>query len=434
MRRVAIFLILRVGFVLLSLPPLICPMSYFEKKLSLGVLSAICVVASPIAYAVEIDTSSNAVFDLYFFGNGEVAQLGENLSGVTDYNNGLDLQQITGWTDWTGTPSSANENLWTQAQKQAMTEAVAAWTDTIQNVYDTQGGTRRKMRIGFFLDDATRSESLMDASMTGYASYATTTSDFANGSPVNLYSVPEWLWRDGKSATVSPPSSSTSGSFWNYNLLPNAENCIEVAIVINPEQLVYSNGLATRVERSTEDLKKVAMHELGHAMGMDSKMYSASESYPKSNLITTWDSLMMIGDNQRVVTLGEDGKLVYAYENFRELCAEGWSLYEAWFNSGEGEEKLIRLQNADGEVVNLLVTAGTNVEGNSLVHLLGELGKQNDVLGPGGLQGAEFTELDLTALRMLGWQVAIPEPSSFGLLAGLGALALVGMRRRGKKN
>ena len=40
-------------------------------------LAALLVAAT--GHAFEADLTSNDVFDLYFFGNGEVAQLGENL-------------------------------------------------------------------------------------------------------------------------------------------------------------------------------------------------------------------------------------------------------------------------------------------------------------------------------------------------------------------
>lgn len=390
-------------------------------------LAALFVAAT--GHAFEADLTSNAVFDLYFFGNGEVAQLGENLSGYQDVT-GLDTQQIAGWVDWTGTNPEDRSSQWTQEQKNAVAEAVAAWTNVIQTTYDPDGDGRRKLRIAFFLDDASRNESLMDPGMNGYASCAWTTRDNVNGNVVNMYSVVEWVWRENGATRVYPGSIST-GAYWNYNLLPSGETCVEVAIVINPEVTVYSPEGVTTQLRSAEDIKKIVMHELGHAMGMESKMFHASESYPRTGLVTTWDSLIMVGEDTRVVTLDERGKVAYSYANFKELCAEGWSLYETWYNTQNGEEKLLRLQK-DGETVNLLVTAGTNVEGNSLVHLLGELGasEYDDVLGPTGLQSSVFSELDLTALRMLGWEVAIPEPSAFGLLAGLGALALVGTRRR----
>lgn len=382
-----------------------------------GAVSSLTLLAASSAHAFVADTTSNDVFDIYFFGNGEVAQLGENCFGTADLSTGLYNDEIAAWTDWTGTDPAGKSNQWTEEQKRAMTEAVSVWTNTIQNTYGEEYS--RKMRIGFFLDDGSRSESLMDPGMTGYARYARTTANYKNETPVNTYSVAEWLWREGGAETVSPPSFSASGSPWNSNLLPEQSNCIEIAIVVNPEGL------------EADELKKVAMHEIAHAMGMDSTMYHMHDSYPRTNLVTTWDSLMMTGDDQRVVML-ENGKIVYAYDTFSALCSEGYSLYQNWYKGETDGDKLLRLQDESGESV-LLYVASINVEGNSLVHLLGELGESeyDDVLGPTGLQGDAFTELDLTALRLLGWSV-IPEPSSFGLLAGTVALLLAGARRKRK--
>lgn len=403
-------------------------MSSYRNPLCVGVLSAALWTAA--AHAVEIDTTSNAVFDLYFFGNGEIGQLGENLSGNTYSGTGLDYQQVSGWKDWSTSEEISTKSYWTEEQKQAVVDAVSAWTDLIGNVYDSEN---RKMRIGFFLDDASRADSQMDKGMTGYASYATTMANPVGLNPTNTYSAVEWLWRDGKSATVTKPDSFAEGVFWNSNLLPTKEgvNCIEVAIVLNPEKTDYSDGTERIFERTAEEIKRITMHELGHAMGMDSKMFLANGTI--SGNVTTWDALLMLGDG-RIVSLGEDGKPVYAYDSFDALCAAGWQAYETWYNEKTGEEELLRVQNEKGDVALVLVSQTNNVPGNALVHLLGELGVENhdDVLGPSGLQGAVFTERDLAAIRALGWQV-VPEPSMFGCFAGVIALALAGTRRNRRR-
>ena len=227
---------------------------------------------------------------------------------------------------------------------------------------------------------------------------------------------------------VTLPASSPSGVYWNNNLLPSGENCIEIAIVLNPERMVFSGSTVTIEDISSEDLKRVAMHEIGHAMGVDSRIYGAGGV--QTDLVSTWDSLMFLDENQKVITLSEDGKYAYAYESFDALCAAGWSLYQTWYSSGKGGEILLRLKNDAGESVDLFISA-RNIEGNSLVHLLGELGASDhdDVLGPSGLQSAVFSERDLAALRILGWQV-VPEPAAFSLLIGLGTLGLTVTRRR----
>lgn len=398
-----------------------------SQKKSVPLVLLLASLTASSVHGFEADTASDAVFDLYFFGNGEIGQLGENLSYRYE-RTGLDSQQVAGWVDWTDGATQSTQSYWTADQKQAVIEAVNAWTSVIGNAY---GDYQRKMRIGFFLDDASRSASLMDVGMSGYASYASTSATPSGNAPTNFYSTVEWLWRDGKSAIVNPPSSASSGSFWNYNLLPDQADCIEVAIVLNPEKLVFANGTASTEAMTQEEIKRVTMHELGHAMGMDSKLFT-SGGHP-TLLASTWDSLLMLDENQRIVTLDGNGKLVYTYDSFQALCEAGWSKYQEYYTSGSGEEKLLRVQNENGDSALVLVTAGENAAGNSLVHLLGELGIENheDVLGPSGLQGSVFTEIDLAALRALGWQV-IPEPSAFGLFAGLVALAFCAARRRRK--
>ena len=82
----------------LSLGELHYPMKVFKKISFLGLLIPSLSSFSELL-AVEIDTTSNEVFDLYFFGNGEVGQTGENLYGIKDPITGLDYKEITGWMD-----------------------------------------------------------------------------------------------------------------------------------------------------------------------------------------------------------------------------------------------------------------------------------------------------------------------------------------------
>ena len=113
-----------------------------------GAVSSLTLLAASSAHAFVADTTSNDVFDIYFFGNGEVAQLGENCFGIADLSTGLYNDEIAAWTDWTGTDPAGKSNQWTEEQKRAMTEAVSVWTNTIQNTYGEEYS--RKMRIGFF--------------------------------------------------------------------------------------------------------------------------------------------------------------------------------------------------------------------------------------------------------------------------------------------
>ncbi|MBR5522569.1 MAG: hypothetical protein IKV82_03785 [Akkermansia sp.] len=67
--------------------------------------------------ALEVDTRSNEVFDLYYFANGEVGQF-----GTYDY---ITANQTTGQVQDSAT------YYWNDALKQAMVNAVSTWTNAI---------------------------------------------------------------------------------------------------------------------------------------------------------------------------------------------------------------------------------------------------------------------------------------------------------------
>ena len=100
-------------------------------------------MAAPVS-AVEVDTTGNAVFDLYFFGNGETGMF-----GTPTGNEARDSAKET-----SGTVADSSAYYWNDELKQAMLNAVNTWTTAISTPYDTTNHSR-KLRIGFFLDDAT---------------------------------------------------------------------------------------------------------------------------------------------------------------------------------------------------------------------------------------------------------------------------------------
>jgi hypothetical protein len=94
-----------------------------------------------MACALEVDSTSNDVFDLYFFGNGEVGMFG-TVTGIP-------------WQDQdrqtSGRVQDSSTYYWNQELRQAMVNAVNTWTTAIATPYDYEKHSR-KLRIGFFLD------------------------------------------------------------------------------------------------------------------------------------------------------------------------------------------------------------------------------------------------------------------------------------------
>ena len=109
-------------------------------------------LGAPIS-AMEVNNTDNAVFDLYFFGNGETGMF-----GTATGNQWIDAAKQT-----SGTVADNTTYYWTDELKQAMLNAVNTWTSAIATEYDTSKHSR-KLRIGFFLDDASTLGGVMTAS------------------------------------------------------------------------------------------------------------------------------------------------------------------------------------------------------------------------------------------------------------------------------
>ena len=92
-------------------------------------------------------------------------------------------------------------------------------------------------------------------------------------------------------------------------------------------------------------------------------------------------------------------------------------------------ERRLSLENEDYKLG--LHISAILLEGDTMEHLLSE--DVTNVLGPGGTSVSTFSEHDLQALEMLGWEInwaTVPEPSTATL--SLMALTALAMRRRRK--
>lgn len=336
--------------------------------------------------------------------------------------------------------------------KQAMLNAVNTWTSAIATTYDSEKHAR-KLRIGFFLDDASTSGGGMSISMAGYASNATVVSSLGSeyGVQANIYSVTEWTWRENnETANYQPPAGMATGAYWETNVLSSGENSIDMAIVLNPVITSYGfdaqgNYYYNKTARSAQELQNVATHEIGHGMGMDSRLYtsmydeSGNAVLGLSGYISTWDSLITL-NGEHIATV-QDGEIVTEYATLEELYAAGWEVPEgkdrydsASYTGNEIQYDPDRKLSLEGELG--VHIAAVMLPGDTMEHL--SKGDDTNVLGPGGTANSEFSEADLRTLELLGWNIRqdtfsvngfnIPEPTSGVLL--LLSLSGPALRRR----
>ena len=387
--------------------------------------SVVCSIATlgmctgTVASALDIDNSSNAVFDLYYFGSGEVGYRGS-------YNTS------------SGVVKDSTTYYWSEDLKQAMQNAVNTWTEAIATPYDLESNSR-KLRIGFFLDDGSNG-GIMNPAMAGYSEtyWVATNSDPQYGSVANMYSIAEWAWRENNETAYYYPSWARYEYYWESNLLPSGSNNVDIVIVLNPVVPVYDgSGLKTgEIARSIEEMQNVATHEIGHGMGMESKLYrqvsTGAEGAVVSGYMTTWDTLLTL-DKETVAVMVGDMKVQTEYDNLAELHAAAWEPIpenpeDRTFTEIQYDPE--RQLSIAGEVP--VHVSALALPGDTIVHLNYEDGL--NVLGPGGTANGEFSESDLRALELLGWSVnrnvLVPEPTTATM--SLLALAALAARRRRK--
>ena len=393
--------------------------------------------------ALEVDDTSNLVFDLYFFGNEESGVFGtltgDSVSDAAKQNS--------------GTVADSNTYYWSNELKQAMVNAVNTWTTAIASPYDTESNAR-KLRIGFFLDDGSTVGGVMNISMAGYAATqkVISNSDPQYGSTANIYSVAEWAWRENNETTNYNPSWG-GGYHWETNVLSAGENNIDIAIVLNPVVTTFNYGQngefmgMVKTARTAEQLQNIATHEIGHGMGMDSQLYtqrfnSETGTYEAmlSGNVSTWDTLLTL-NGEHIVTVDENGNVDAKYATLGALQSAGWECEPGKdptdpnsYSMNEIQYDPARKLSLEGEVG--VHIAATMMEGDTLEHVA--YGDGLNVLGPGGTANATFSESDLRTLELLGWSVnrnsnltpVVPEPTTATL--SLLALAALAARRRRK--
>ena len=393
----------------------------YTRSMNKCFTSVVCSIATlgmcvgTTASALEIDNSSNAVFDLYYFDSGEVGYRGS-------YNTS------------SGVVKDSDTYYWSEDLKQAMQNAVNTWTEAIATPYDLESNSR-KLRIGFFLDDGSNG-GVMNPAMAGYSEtyWVAAEYDRTNSTAANTYSIAEWAWCHNYETQNYYPWWASSPE----NLLHSESNSIDIAIILNPVTAIY-DGSGIKIgetARSLTELQNVATHEIGHGMGVSSWLYEqkgdGAEGAVVSGYMTTWDTLLTL-DKETVAVMVGDMKVQTEYDNLAELHAAAWEPIPENpedYTFTEIQYDPERQLSLAGEVP--VHVSALALPGDTIVHLNYEDGL--NVLGPGGTANGEFTESDLRALELLGWSVnrnvLVPEPTTATM--SLLALAALAARRRRK--
>ncbi len=377
--------------------------------------------------AVELD-SSNRVFDIYYFANGEQGQF-----YADGYNNYHSAYQDYDASD----VSTYTANHWNDDLKKAVAQGVSTWTNAILNSVSEDYG--RKLRIGVFLDDSSGSDSKMGGA-NAYASFAQvyTNGEYSNYT-YNSYTAVEWVLKCNNPTTYGKFGYEATQIL--YTTTATGKTSIDVAIYINPNQIIYdSTGFPTGTQtRDADSIQMLVTHELGHAMGFQSDLYSpgvtadGTATTQLSGDMSMWDTLLTVNGATVAEYTGNkyQNDVTSSYETLAELAEVAWA-------NKDSVDNRLNLEK-DGEKVGLYMTEEAAL-GNAMEHLFNPedytiegdvISDINDVMATGGTNSLVFSENDLLALEMLGYDVnwaVIPEPSTTTVfIFGLGALAF---RRR----
>lgn len=396
----------------------------------------VIMLGSVPAEAVDRDTTSNEVFDIWYFGNGETGLFGKE-SGVINPKTRMDTQLMTGYVDWSETNKT---NYWSQDEglKKMVVESVNIWTDAITNRLDMSKHAR-KLRLGVFLDDSSWSGSSM-ANAYGYCRSYSVQTNFEKDSTYNSYSIVEWtLVHNYETKYYMRPNTAYAR---NTDLLRDTEQNIDVAIFLNPKKLTWEGGDPVWVNLSKEAMQQTLTHELGHAMGFNSDLYilDPKSSVPGASKLSgnmnRWDSLLTL-DGEKITGVqfkeGSDKikQATCVYGSLEDLHAAAWDPAMVPGNIQYDPERRLSLESGDDKT-GVFVSAKC-IMGNTLVHLDNPEdwidNRSQDVMDAGG-GGSTLYKNDLAALRMLGYTLAVPEPSSAALFMMGGLAGLCARFRR----
>ena len=212
---------------------------------------------------------------------------------------------------------------------------------------------------------------------------------------------------------------------------------ISFAIATNPEEkTLYQSTILGVYSGPVKDLSNVTLwikdggtykgnnNLTLNALKLDSgvSILSGAGAAPNANEVS-------LNDGRNITLTGTDGFLDIDCDTYGKVIVSGLSGDSAVYLNAKGKLTL-NSGNTLSNDVDIYAIVGEGFDSRELVSGLNDGWSGNVFLSTNG--GASYEQATFTVSGGEITVTAIPEPSAFGLLAGLGALALVASRRRRK--
>ena len=218
---------------------------------------------------------------------------------------------------------------------------------------------------------------------------------------------------------------------------PGLPNAIELAIPENPaEKTLYQStfwyvfsGRPNNLSNVTLWVKNGGTYKGNYTLTLNALKLDSGVSILSSTNIAPSAGQVSFNSGRNITLTGSDGFLDVDCDTFGKVSVSGLSGDSAVYLNANGKLTLASGDTLSSEV-DIYAIVGEGFDSRELVSGLNDGWSGNVFLSTNG--GSSYEQAPFTVSGGEITVTAIPEPSAFGLLAGLGALALVASRRRRK--